>query len=687
MASKGQRIRTSLSLWKKSWSKSQVAFLLAVATHRIVCALYFHESLEVLPGLAALFTDLLAAGIIARSPIGTSAISMFLGLWFFLGPLWPGLGAATPLGGLVLLALAGVVASFARGAKFWDRPEFWLPCALLSFVDPALSGVPLVLAIASKSRDRIILGSLIFAASWVPFILEFREIGQGLSLLDFLRRETQLWFRRGDPLDVLGVDLGPILTLTFLLPFISLLLSKRALPIWVGLSTLVLFRLWGVGISVGVPIVTVAGFFALAVAADSAKLLSQRRAWAFLLVLASFCMVRAGYFSSNRLGIVGDAATYQMYAHHIKSEHYFGHREAPDNLRPPVLPALLAATSYLGDLNQFEFKTGWIVSLSFSLGSLVLFFWVAFRIATAQSALIASLLFAVSTLLVAHEREPLSEPLSNFWVLLGLWFWVYARKSEWLYFAGAGFVFGLLTLTRSMFSLFPFLIAAAWLLGWIRDDPRPFRLRGVTVLLGSYLLTLLPWGMRNYMTLGILTPTESGNPSAILWAVAVLPEWDWRIPAHVTALQNSPYGDVIVAWATPESYQQAWAQMRADLWAFVAAHPVQYVWNVVIKTLRLWVTGWWSPFPYFGVPDSARWIWISTFVLPIYAAVVFFAKALLRNRATRPWIALFVLLAAYTTAITLPFTLDSRYSLTSHVLALLCLAPALDVFGKILSKR
>jgi hypothetical protein len=141
-----------------------------------------------------------------------------------------------------------------------------------------------------------------------------------------------------------------------------------------------------------------------------------------------------------------------------------GNGELPRSFkRTPVFPLLMAGLSRVMPEPHPELHAALVLNMAFSIGSLVLLFWLSSRLLGA-GALLVPVLFATTAQFHSMALQPLVEPSLGFFCLLTLV--LFHRRSPWQYLAAAG-----AALSRSEAST---LILVLFVLNW-RADRRFWR--------------------------------------------------------------------------------------------------------------------------------------------------------------------------------------------------------------------
>ena len=135
----------------------------------------------------------------------------------------------------------------------------------------------------------------------------------------------------------------------------------------------------------------------------------------------------------------------------------------------------------------------------------------------------AGIFVSLYPLFVLYTGEMFSETPVLMLIALGLWLVWIPRGRAAIWFAPAGIVLGLATLTRQ--TVLPIaVLVAVWSLGVRRFEPWLHRCLPGLVILAFLVLTLVPWATRNYLLFGRFVPLTSQG-GASLW-VANNPQAD-----------------------------------------------------------------------------------------------------------------------------------------------------------------
>lgn len=363
--------------------------------------------------------------------------------------------------------------------------------------------------------------------------------------------------------------------------------------------------------------------------------------------------------------LMGDSAEYYRDAQNLGFHGYFGIGAVPDNSRPPFYPFVLGVSARLINHDpDFWVYTG--LNCLFDLLSILLLARIAARIA-GRAAVAGVFVVALSPIWFGVIPCALSETLSILLFLAFLDRWTREKRTgadlRW-----AGLFLGLLTLTRSMFLfLAPAIILFEALIGEGRH-------RTFAWLKSSWqfvALAYLPWAAWIARNLIVVREamSKSDQVSLMAWETIFFPLLDFRVPGVTQKFMSDPR-IVDLHSGGPEHELEVLARMKAETIAFIFQHPVRYAGILWDKTLRLWITGWWNPYPNLYSPEFFWGLYIWAFAVPVLffgviGVWIFWrgAKNQIASRAARAQTAL----CLYITAITLPLAVDPRYSIVGYV--------------------
>lgn len=372
----------------------------------------------------------------------------------------------------------------------------------------------------------------------------------------------------------------------------------------------------------------------------------------------------------------GDAGDYHQIAQNISSGHGFSRCwQSPFPLtaqRPPLYPFFLSLVYWLSGPGGVA---AGVFNLLFDLISMRLLRNWAEQIGMARSSR-APWIIALNPLLIGFSAYPNVE---NLGMLLFL-------AATWLFFANraalAGVMFGLLSLVRSFFILFPVVFG---LVALCRQAGPWSRRSLVTLALLGFAAPGI-WIARNYITLDRLAFSQGSTVGYQSYAGVCMLNFDWWNAQDVAAFTGIPAASrIMTAQCATDDQISAWDQeMKTKVIECVRDHPIQAARNVAAKHLNLFIN-WGQLAPYYAIPQTLHLF--TNFLLLIFwfaAARLLlitvnqsgWARALTAWREKRIGIELgaayALLTLLYVAGVTLPFAVDARYLLapTTLIMAL-----------------
>jgi len=263
---------------------------------------------------------------------------------------------------------------------------------------------------------------------------------------------------------------------------------------------------------------------------------------------------------------------------------------APTAVEPPVYAYLLAGIFRLAGV--YSLAALWIaVSLNavLSATTAVLILRVGRRIFGSSAAVLAAWVWSCWLYEAAVAVRLWESSLSALLLMIGLLLLpeldTSLRRSRWLLF---GLVAGVAGLTNTtLLSVFPFF----WLWLWIGYRRRRQSCNRLLVAsIGVFLVTLVPWTIRNYVTFDRLMPIRD-NFGLELWLgnhEGVTRQFDNDFPI----LNPSTYNRL--------GENRFMEQKREIAWHFVRQHPGEFLRHSLRRIFQFWTA-----------PEGSAWPWIS----------------------------------------------------------------------------
>lgn len=210
----------------------------------------------------------------------------------------------------------------------------------------------------------------------------------------------------------------------------------------------------------------------------------------------------------------------------------------PEVIRTPVYPLFVALIYRLFGVHQLAIA----LAQTLVFVGIVLTVFATARIATASDrvALAAAAATALFPPFPYFAALTMTEVWTAFLFTLSLWMAVrLLRESSAGRCVALGVVLALTTLSRPVFVLFPFALAAVWLLVFplLHLCRRP-RAVDVGAMLAAFVVAMLPWFTYNYVTLGRFTLSPAGGIGRGLWEGSWQAMWSGRVQNELTHMAD-----------------------------------------------------------------------------------------------------------------------------------------------------
>lgn len=212
----------------------------------------------------------------------------------------------------------------------------------------------------------------------------------------------------------------------------------------------------------------------------------------------------------------------------------------PETIRTPVYPLFVAAVYRIAGESHAAVAAAQAVI--FALLTLVVFA-ITSRLATERVALFAAAFTALFPPIPYYGALVLTEVLCTFLVTLGIWTSLRAIQDGRLRnYILTGVLFGLATLTRPTFTLFPVALVACIALAAIwRREWRTVLPWGWMLL--AFVVVLSPWLAYNVIYVHRLTISPAGGIGRATWEASWQGTWPGRVQADLTRLADAHVGD------------------------------------------------------------------------------------------------------------------------------------------------
>ena len=285
-----------------------------------------------------------------------------------------------------------------------------------------------------------------------------------------------------------------------------------------------------------------------------------------------------GYHKNYKTELL-DARDFSAVAVNVLSgKGFMGLSGEPTFTRPPVYPLFLAAIYSVAGLNNdtaVKFAQCILSALSVLLLSAI-----AARIFGPAVGVTAGFFAALYPPLIIYSNIKLSETLFTFLLLLECLFIINALRSKgmrWLVYAGL--VHGAANLCRSTNLLFPFFLAALFLL--LRVEKKTWAGLAVYFIIGSAITSI--WTVRNYRVFNTLLPVNVGA-GHVMWLTIQDNAWQGdRLIEPDTAKIHEDYPE------TAGMPRYMWEKVvTGKIMEYALSHPAAYAKKLLANQYRFW---------------------------------------------------------------------------------------------------
>jgi Dolichyl-phosphate-mannose-protein mannosyltransferase len=205
----------------------------------------------------------------------------------------------------------------------------------------------------------------------------------------------------------------------------------------------------------------------------------------------------------------------------------------PEVIRTPAYPLFVALIYKLFGVGQVPVA---LAQTALFVGICLLSFAIARRLTSERTAWLAALLTALFPAIPYFVPLVMTEVWTTLWFSITMWLAVRTlddRRAR--TFVGLGIAAGITALSRPAFVLFPFALAAVGIVVPIIRRARP-TLINWTAMLAAFAVTMLPWFMYNYVTLGSFTLSPAGGVGRGIWEGSWQATWSGRLQDELTDL-------------------------------------------------------------------------------------------------------------------------------------------------------
>jgi len=210
----------------------------------------------------------------------------------------------------------------------------------------------------------------------------------------------------------------------------------------------------------------------------------------------------------------------------------------PETIRTPVYPLFVATIYKVAGTGQVPVA---LAQTALFAAMCVLVYAIGRRVAGEHVAVVAAAATALFPPFPYFGALVMTELWTTFLFTLSIWMAMRALESKSLAsFAALGVVLGLTALSRPVFFLFPFALAAVGVVIFpvarVKHAPS---LRAWAMLCVAAAVTLLPWLTYNYVTLGRFTMAPAGGVGRGLWEGQWQATWSGRVQDELTRIADA----------------------------------------------------------------------------------------------------------------------------------------------------
>jgi 4-amino-4-deoxy-L-arabinose transferase-like glycosyltransferase len=458
----------------------------------------------------------------------------------------------------------------------------------------------------------------------------------------------------------------------------------------------------------------------------------MRTVRAAMLIVCGLALVHAGFFISYQRPdwtvAWTDQGGYRMLAHGLLASGDFtrypdADEFVPEAIRTPGYPLFVAAVYALFGESQLAVVT--TQAVVFALMCVVVFYTARYC-ASERVSVAAAAAVAAYPMFPYFGALTLTELWTTFVLTCGLYCMFRAvTTGRTVWFACAGLLVGLTSLTRPGFFLLPTFLAVPALVHIWQARRRVDAGRRWLVFAVSFALVMGPWFIYNYRHFGQITLSAAGNLGRPIWEASWQGYWAGRTQAQLTRIADQSRTDdelvdavtrfaqeqqlpaapmleyttqwrtIRLIWTTPvDPDERVRARIAGDLeYLNVGLHnirrdPIGYVRRRLTRGLFvLWAAD--VPIRFTQIDTTPPWI-IRAF-WSLQAALILFAL----YGATRVWrergalvALLLVMPLLYVTAVHLPILCEARQSLPVKPLVLILATVGIaDVMARLTSRQ
>ena len=353
--------------------------------------------------------------------------------------------------------------------------------------------------------------------------------------------------------------------------------------------------------------------------------------------------------------VEGDAVDYIQMAKNLAAGHgfsrCFGEPYVATAQRPPLYPLALALVYMIG--LGYEFGAVILNSICDLISMRLSQIWgEELKLSWARN---IPWVVALCPLLITYGMYPTTENLSITLFFLAL---VLTYRTKPLL---SGLSWGLLSLCRSYFLLFPIMLGV---FGPTRKGPRSWKRAQLAIMVAASFVAPSVWMVRNHLELNKIAFTQTSMVGWQTYQGMCFANFDWWNPSHVNLLVNDPVMQKIMNshCSTENEIAGFDNDAKAEVYRCVLDHPLGTIRNILTKGVHLFIN--WGLFmPYNRVPFLVQQL-VNAFMLFYWFCVIRILLTYRQKKGGLQDAVHFSLMnIAYIALVTLPFAVDARYLL------------------------
>ena len=357
---------------------------------------------------------------------------------------------------------------------------------------------------------------------------------------------------------------------------------------------------------------------------------------------------------------MGDAGDFHLLALNVAAGHGLSRcNSAPfiaSTVRPPLYPLILG---YLYKLGANPDYASILLNGTCDLVSIGLIFQIAqtLKFSTVRY---APWIIALCPLLITYGMYPTTENMSVTLFLAASLLMI--RKKP----GFSGLFWGLLSLCRSYYLLFP------WALALLRPIKSYGKKAYVTLALAS-LIAPAGWVIRNYQELHRFEFSQTSTAGWQSYLGIARANFDWWKPTDLADMFRHPVFSKMMAshCSQEDELKRLDGEARILVRKFIFEHPFEALRNVAIKTINLFAN-WGLLMPYDRVPYILESTVNAILCLYWFCAVRLIWRRKKLKGPHEEFLRFSLLNVLYIFLVTLPFSIDARYLLTAFLVLFLC---------------